>query len=40
MPHLYISKMKTAASWKKPDPILETRKIALQDDKTRRTIIF
>ena len=29
MPHLSVRKMKTAASWKKNDPILETRKIAL-----------
>ena len=29
MCHLSVRKMKTAASWKKNDPILETRKIAL-----------
>ena len=29
MPYLYVCKMKTAASWKKTDPTLETRKIAL-----------
>ena len=40
MPHLLVCKMKTAASWKKTDPILETRKIALWDVSTRRKIIF
>ena len=35
MPYLYVRKMKTAASWKENDPILETRKIALLDGKTR-----
>ena len=40
MPYLCVRKMKTAASWKKNDPILETRQIALQNGKTRRKIIF
>ena len=29
MPHLSVREMKTAASWEKNDPILETREIAL-----------
>ena len=29
MPYLYVCRMKIVVSWKKNDPILETRKIAL-----------
>ena len=36
MPHFSVLKIKTAASWKKNDPILETREIVLDRFKSNR----